>query len=455
MEDSTTKVVEVEEERETGTEFLYKLEDKPPFYETVVLSIQHVLAMFVGIITPPLIIAGVAGLNPLETGYFVSMALIISGVTTFFQVKQLGPFGSGLLAVQGTSFTFVPMAIVAANVGGLPLVLGMALITSPVEMILSRFLTQTRKIFPPVVSGTVVMLIGLGLIRVAITDIGGGAGATNFGSAQNLSMALFVLLVIVIANVYGKGIIKVGAIAIGLVVGYLVAIPLGMVNFAPIVEAGWITVPIPLKYGLSFNWALIIPWILAYIITTIETVGDLTAIAEVSCEPIEGEVHDKRLKRGVLLDGVGSALAAIFSTLPNTTFSQNTGVIQFSKIASRVVGYGVALVLILLGIFPKIGALVSVMPKPVLGGATIALFGMVAMAGMRIAVKDGLNDKKMFILAFSLALGLGVTFRPDIVNQLPEWMSVIFSSNITVGFLTAFILNLIIPEPKKMNQNKA
>ncbi|POZ88072.1 MULTISPECIES: uracil-xanthine permease family protein [Petrotoga] len=455
MEDSTTKIVEVEEERETGTEFLYKLEDKPPFYETVVLSIQHVLAMFVGIITPPLIIAGVADLNPLETGYFVSMALIISGVTTFFQVKQLGPFGSGLLAVQGTSFTFVPMAIVAANVGGLPLVLGMALITSPVEMILSRFLTQTRKIFPPVVSGTVVMLIGLGLIRVAITDIGGGAGATNFGSAQNLSMALFVLLVIVIANVYGKGIIKVGAIAIGLVVGYLVAIPLGMVNFAPIVEAGWVTVPIPLKYGLSFNWALIIPWILAYIITTIETVGDLTAIAEVSCEPIEGEVHDKRLKRGVLLDGVGSALAAIFNTLPNTTFSQNTGVIQFSKIASRVVGYGVALVLILLGIFPKIGALVSVMPKPVLGGATIALFGMVAMAGMRIAVKDGLNDKKMFILAFSLALGLGVTFRPDIVNQLPEWMSVIFSSNITVGFLTAFILNLIIPEPKKMNQNKA
>jgi NCS2 family nucleobase:cation symporter-2/xanthine permease XanP len=377
------------------------------------------------------------------------MALIISGVTTFFQVKQLGPFGSGLLAVQGTSFTFVPMAIVAANVGGLPLVLGMALITSPVEMILSRFLAQTRKIFPPVVSGTVVMLIGLGLIETAITDIGGGVGAIDFGNVQNLAIALFVLIIIVIANIYGKGIIKAGAVAIGLVAGYLVAIPLGMVDFAPIVEAGWVTVPIPFKYGLSFNWALIIPWILAYIITTIETVGDLTAIAEVSGEPIEGKIHDERLKRGVLLDGVGSALAAVFNTLPNTTFSQNTGVIQFSKISSRVVGYGVAIVLILLGVFPKIGALVSVMPKPVLGGATIALFGMVAMAGMKIATKGGLSDKKMFILAFSLALGLGVTFRPDIVNQLPEWMAVVFSSNITVGFLTAFILNLLIPEPKK------
>ncbi|WP_103077981.1 uracil-xanthine permease family protein [Petrotoga miotherma] len=445
MGDSATKTVE--EERET--EVLYKLEDRPPFYETVVLSIQHMLAMFVSIVTPPLIIAGAAGLDPLETGYFVSMALIISGVTTFIQVKRIGPLGSGLLVVEGTSFTFVPMAIVAANVGGLPLVLGMALVTSPVEMILSRFLAQTRKIFPPLVSGTVVMLIGFGLIEAAITDIGGGAGASDFGNIQNLSIALFVLIIIIIANVYGKGIIKAAAVAIGLMAGYLVAIPLGMVDFTPIVEAGWITVPVPFKYGLSFNWKLIIPWILAYIITTIETIGDQTAIAEVSGEPIEGEVHEERLKRGVLWDGVGSALAAVFNTLPNTSFSQNTGVIQLSKIASRVVGYGVAIILILLGIFPKIGALVSVMPAPVLGGATIALFGMVAMAGMKIAVKGGIDDRKMFILALSLALGLGVTFKPDIVNQLPEWMAVIFSSNITVGFLTAFILNLIMPEPKK------
>ncbi len=452
MKNGITKITE--EERET--EVLYKLEDKLPFYETVVLSIQHMLAMFVSIVTPPLIIAGAAGLDPLETGYFVSMALIISGITTFIQVKQIGPLGSGLLVVEGTSFTFVPMAIVAANVGGLPLVLGMALVTSPVEMILSRFLAQTRKIFPPLVSGTVVMLIGFGLIEAAITDIGGGAGASDFGNIQNLSIALFVLIIIIIANVYGKGIIKAAAVAIGLMAGYLVAIPLGMVDFTPIVEAGWITVPVPFKYGLSFNWKLIIPWILAYIITTIETIGDQTAIAEVSGEPIEGEVHEERLKRGVLWDGVGSALAAVFNTLPNTSFSQNTGVIQLSKIASRVVGYGVAIILILLGIFPKVGALVSVMPAPVLGGATIALFGMVAMAGMKIAVKGGIDDRKMFILALSLALGLGVSYRPDIVNRLPEWLAVIFSSNITVGALTAFILNLIMPEQKKeKNEYKA
>jgi len=444
-----TKKVSVNNE-----EVVYRLEDKPPFFETVILSIQHMLAMFVGIITPPLIIAGVAGLNPVETGYFVSMALIISGVTSFMQARKIGPLGVGMLAVQGTSFTFVPMAIVAANVGGLPLVLGMALITSPVEMILSRFLTQTRKIFPPVVSGTVVMLIGLGLIQTAVNDIGGGVGATDWGSVPNLLMALFVLIVIAIAHIYGKGIIKAGAVAIGLVAGYLLAIPLGMVDFAPVVESGWITAPIPFKYGLSIKWSLILPWILAYIITTVETVGDLTAIAEVSGEPVEGKVHDERLKRGILTDGVGSALAAVFNTLPNTTFSQNIGVIQLSKVASKVVGVGVAIVLMILGFFPKIGALVSVMPKPVLGGATIALFGMVATSGMRIALRGGLTDKKMFILAISLALGLGVTFRPDIVNQLPEWMAIIFSSNITVGALTAIVLNLLMPEPKNKKKNQ-
>ncbi len=432
---------------------MYKLEDRPPFGETLLLGFQHMLAMFVGIITPPLIIAGIAGLDSVETGFFVSMALIVSGVTSYIQSRKIGPVGSGLLGVHGTSFTFVPMAIAAANAGGLPLILGMALVTSPVEMILSRFLKQAKKLFPPVVTGTVVMLIGLGLMEAGITDFAGGAGAGDFGSVGNLLLGSFVLIIIIIANRYGKGLIKVGAVAIGLLAGYLVSIILGLIDFGPVASAGWFTIPVPFKYGLAFRWTHLLPWVLAYIITSIETIGDLTAVAEVSGEPIDGALHQERLSGGLMADGVGSAIAAIFNTLPNTTFSQNVGVIQLTKVGSRVVGYAVAGILIFLGFLPRIGALISVMPKPVLGGATIALFGMVATSGIKIVTRGGLTDRKLFILAIALSFGLGVTMKPEVVAQLPGWLSTVLSSGITVGAIIAVVLNLFLPAEENSIEN--
>ena len=428
---------------------VFGLLDKPPLIETALLGLQHMLAMFVGIITPPLIIAGVAGLNAAETGFFVSMALMVSGVTTYIQVTKMGPVGSGLLAVHGTSFTFVPMAIAAASQGGIPLVIGMGLVTSPVEMILSRFIKQTRKLFPPVVTGTVVMLIGLGLMEVGITDFGGGAGAENYGAPQNLLLGLFVLTIIIIANRFGKGLVKVGAVAIGLIIGYFVSIPLGLVDLTEVAEAGWLTIPQPFKYGISFDWALLAPWIMAYIITTVESIGDLTAVAEVSGEEVDNQQHIDRLSGGIMADGVGSALAAVFNSLPNSTFSQNIGVIQITRVGSKVVGIAVAAILFILGLVPKIGALVSVMPSPVLGGATIALFGMVATSGMKIVTKGGLTDRKIFILSIALSFGLGVTFRPEVVAQLPNILSTVLSSGITVGALIAITLNLILPKTEQ------
>ena len=428
---------------------VFGLLDKPPLIETALLGLQHMLAMFVGIITPPLIIAGVAGLNAAETGFFVSMALMVSGVTTYIQVTKMGPVGSGLLAVHGTSFTFVPMAIAAASQGGIPLVIGMGLVTSPVEMILSRFIKQTRKLFPPVVTGTVVMLIGLGLMEVGITDFGGGAGAENYGAPQNLLLGLFVLTIIIIANRFGKGLVKVGAVAIGLIIGYFVSIPLGLVDLTEVAEAGWLTIPQPFKYGISFDWALLAPWVMAYIITTVESIGDLTAVAEVSGEEVDNQQHIDRLSGGIMADGVGSALAAVFNSLPNSTFSQNIGVIQITKVGSKVVGIAVAAILFILGLVPKIGALVSVMPSPVLGGATIALFGMVATSGMKIVTKGGLTDRKIFILSIALSFGLGVTFRPEVVAQLPNILSTVLSSGITVGALIAITLNLILPKTEQ------
>ncbi len=428
------------------TEVYYTLEEKPPLGEILLLGFQHMLAMFVGIITPPLIIAGVVGLNAADTTFFVSMALIVSGVTTFIQCYKVGPIGSGLLGVQGTSFNFVPMAIAAGNAGGLPLIFGMGLLASPVEFIMSRFLKKARKYFPPIVSGAVVMLIGLSLVEVGLTDLAGGSGAENFGNPLNLVLGTFVLIIIIIANRFGNGLIKAGAIAIGLVIGYIVSIFFGMVDFTTVAETGWFTVPVPLKFGISFDLAHLLPWILAYIITSVETIGDLTAIAETSGEDVDSDLHGKRLSGGLLADATGSALAAIFNSMPNSTFSQNTGVIQMTKIGSRVVGYAVAGILIILGLFPKIGALITVMPSPVLGGATIALFGMVATSGMKIAIKGGLTDRKVFILAISLALGLGVIMKPSAVAELPEWISTLLSSGILVGGITAFLLNLVLPK---------
>ncbi|MGM0420596.1 MAG: uracil-xanthine permease family protein [Bacillota bacterium] len=433
---------------QTENKVVYALEDRPPLAETIVLGFQHMLAMFVGIITPPLIIAGVADLGPAETGFFVSMALIMSGVASYIQCKQFGPVGSGLLGVHGTSFTFVPMAIGAANAGGIPLVLGMALAASPVEMILSRFVKQARNVFPPVVSGTVVTLIGLSLIEVGIRDFGGGY-TDSFGAPINLAVGTFVLAVIIASNRFGKGLVKVGSVAIGLVAGYIVAIPLGMVDFQAVADAGWFTAPRPLYFGLSFSWGHLLPWILAYFITSIETMGDLTAIAENSGESVTGNLHQERLGRGMLADGIASALAAVFNTMPNTTFSQNVGVIQISKVGSRVVGYAVAVILIILGFVPKIGALVSVMPSPVLGGATLALFGMVATSGIRIVTKGGFSDRKLFILSIALSFGLGINYLPEVVEQLPELLSTVLSSGVTVGALLALGLNLLIPGRQK------
>ncbi|AGB41003.1 xanthine permease [Halobacteroides halobius DSM 5150] len=428
------------------SEEVYNLNNKPPFWETVLLGFQHMLAMFVGIITPPLIVCGVVGFNAIETSFIVSMTLIVSGITTYLQCTKLGPIGSGLLGVQGTSFTFVPMAIAAGSAGGLPLILGMSLVGSTVEMIVSRFIKQVKKYFPPVVSGTVVMMIGLSLMEVGITDFAGGQGVQNFGSPQNLMLGFFVLIIIILCNRFGTGVIKAGAIAIGITAGYIVSIFLGLINFGPIAEAGWFTIPIPLKYGIAFDWNHLLPFVLAYLVTSIETVGDLTAIANISGEPIEGELHAKRLSGGLLADACGSALAAIFNSLPNSTFSQNTGVIQITKVGSRVVGVAVAGFLVLLGLLPKFGAIISVMPASVLGGATVALFGMVATSGMKIAVKDGLTDRKLFILAIALSFGLGVTMKPEVVAQLPQWLSALASSGVAVGALFAFMLNLILPK---------
>lgn len=442
------------------SEVILGLNDKPPALQAFLAALQHLLAIFIGIVTPPLIIGGALELPPEYKAYIISMALFVSGMATFIQVKKFGPIGSGILSIQGTSFTFLGLSIgIGLSVkaaGGTPeqalgTIFGVALICSPVEMIFSRFIPLLKKIITPLVSGIVVTLIGLSLIRVGITDIGGGQWLlTNkpelFGNAQNLTLALIVLTTIIILNRSKNQWLRMGAIVAGLVLGYLAAAAMGLVQFGKLSNLGFFTAPIPFKFGFYISWGHVIPMALLYLITTVESIGDLTATSMVSGEPIEGEVYMKRIAGGVFGDGVNSALAGVFNSFPNTTFSQNNGVIQMTGVASRRVGFWIAGLLVIFGLFPVVGGLFSIIPNAVLGGATIIMFGTVAASGIRIIASSIIDRRGVLIMAISLGLGLGVAFRPEILGIFPTLVKQIFGSAITTGGLTAIFLNIVLPQ---------
>ncbi len=443
-----------------GSDLIYGLDDRPPVPNALFAAVQHVLASFVGIITPSLVVSGALGLEPVDTGFIISMSLFISGIATFIQTKRIGPVGSGLLSIQGTSFAFIG-PIIAAGLGvtgaggstseALGLIFGLCMIGSFVEMIFSRFVHLAQKIITPLVTGTVVTLIGLTLINVGITSMGGGFPAREagtFGSPQNLGLAFLVLITVIILNSTNITILRMSSIVIGLIVGYIVAIPMGLVSFGNLSDLSIFALPIPFRYGLSFDFAAFIPFAFLYLITIIESTGDLTATSIITNQPIRGEKYINRIKGGLLGDGVNSFIAACFNTFPNTTFSQNNGVIQLTGIGSRYVGFFIAGIFVLLGLFPVVGGVVQAMPQPVLGGATIIMFGTVAAAGIKILSTVNYTRRASLILAISLGMGLGVTFAPDILDQMPSLVKNIFSSGISAGGITALVLNSLLPGPR-------
>lgn len=447
----------LETEAPVEHDLIYGLEDKPPVRDAIFAAVQHVFACFVGIITPALIISGALELPPADSSYLVSMSLFVSGIATFIQAKKMGPVGSGLLSVQGTSFAFIGPIIAAGlaviGAGGTPqealgTIFGLCFIGSFIEMILSRFIQFASQIVTPLVTGIVVTLIGLTLVNVGLTSMAGGFAARaneTFGDPSNLLLAGLVLAIIVTLNNVRSTFLRMSSVAIGLLVGYMVAIPMGLVNFSNLAGLPAFTVPVPFKYGFGFNVAAFIPFAFLFLITTIESTGDLTATSLLTGQPIAGKKYFDRIQGGVLGDGVNSAIAAIFNTFPNTTFSQNNGVIQLTGIGSRYVGLFIAGVFVLLGLVPVVAGVFQTIPQPVLGGATIIMFGSVAVAGIKIISTVNLNKRASIILATSLALGLGVSVVPDALDKLPTLMKSIFSSGISTGGLVALFLNIVLP----------
>lgn len=442
--DKTSQTTQANSTKPNG--LIYGLNDRPPLRETFFAALQHLLAIFVAIITPPLIIANAIHSDQETTSFLVSMSLMVSGVATFIQCRRLGKIGCGLLCIQGTSFSFIGPIITAGLAGGLPAIFGATVAGSVVEMFVSRILKYARRIITPLVSGIVVTLIGMSLIKVGIISCGGGnASAPDFGSLQNIGIALMVLVIIIIFNRSSNRFLRMGSIVIGLIVGYAVSWWLGMVDFSSIQSYAGINYPQPFKYGLSFDFSSILGLGLVYLITSIEAYGDITANSLISEEPVEGETFIKRAEGGILADGFNSMIAGLFfSSFPNSIFAQNNGMIQLTGVASRYVGYFIAALLIILGVFPAIGNVFSLMPAPVLGGATLLMFGTVAAAGIRIIASQTINRKATLVMAISFAMGLSVEMVPDILKQLPDSLQSIFSSGITTGGLTAIITNMVI-----------
>ena len=443
-------------ETSNSSDLIYGLNDRPKPGPALLAALQHVLAAFVGIITPPLIIGSALGLTA-HLPYLISMALMVSGVGTFIQARRPFGIGAGMICLQGTSFAFLGAVLSAGFLvkqrGGSPedimaMIFGVCFFGAVVQIVLSRFIGQLRRVITPLVTGIVITLIGISLIKVGITDLGGGFNAADFGAPTNLALGLFVVLTIILLNRSNTPWVRLSAIIIGLALGSLAAWFSGKLVPQALPDLPLVSLPIPFRFGFNFDWSAFLPIALIYLISSIETVGDLTANCMIARQPISGPSYIGRLKGGVLGDGVSCMIAATLSAFPNTTFAQNNGVIQLTGVASRYVGLYIGAVLFCLGLFPMIGAVLQQIPKPVLGGATLVMFGSVAAAGVRILAQAPLDRRSMLIIATSFGVGLGIAAQPNLLHLMPTLVQNLFDSAITSGGLTAIVLCLLLPESK-------
>ena len=448
-------------EQKDQLDLVYGLNDRPKPFVAFLAAFQHLLAIIVPIVTPGLLICLALGVSKEDTNMILSMSLVISGIATFLQCKRVGPFGAGLLIVQGTSFNFIgPIigigsAMVAAGTpveSVMAAIFGVVIAGSFIEMGVSQILPWIKRLITPLVTGIVVLLIGLTLIKVGLTSMGGGYGAMKdgtFANADNLIMSCTVLGLIILLNRLKITWIKSSAILIALIVGYALAGFMGHLDFSGLKDAPLIQIPSPMHFGLDFSWSLFIPMAFIYLVTSLEAIGDVTATSKLSNEPVDGPKWMQRIKGGVLVNGANSFLAGIFNTFPSSVFAQNNGVIQLTGIASRYVGIWVAALLVILGFLPIVAGVIQAVPQAVLGGAVMVMFGAVAASGINILSGVNLDRRALLIIAISLGLGLGVAQVPDILAHMPELFRNIFSSGVATGGIAALLLNIILPETKK------
>ena len=451
----------------------YSFEGKMPLGQAIPLGLQHVLAMFVGNLTPLLIIGGACGI--MGGTEFVNLqisllqnAMIIAGIVTLVQLYAIGPCGGKVPIIMGTSSGFIGVfssvvATMGSGVVAYGAIMGASIIGGIFEGILGFFLKPLRRFFPSVVTGTVVLSIGLSLIAVGINSFGGGFKTKDFGSMENLGLGLFVLIVILFFKHGTKGFFSSSSILLGIIAGYIAAFIMGMVlpttgvtakgvtftkswvlNWDKVANAGWFAVPDFMPVDIIFDMRAIIPVCIMFIVTAVETVGDISGVMEGG---LEREATDKELAGGVICDGLGSSFAALFGVLPNTSFSQNVGLVAMTKVVNCFALATGAVFLILCGLIPKLGALVSIMPQSVLGGAAVMMFSSIVVSGIQLITKEKLTPRNLTIVAVALGVGYGMGANPGILAHAPAAVKLIFGgSGIVPAALVAIILNIVLPQ---------
>jgi uracil-xanthine permease len=431
---------------------VYGLEDRVPLGAALLVSVQQVAAMVVGTITPPLILARLLELQPSDTAYLISMALLSSALGALLQTTRPGPVGSGLLSVTGTSFAFVQPLVQAGREGGLALMLGLSLTTAPAQMLLAPFVPRLRRVFTPVVSGVVVLLIGLSLIPSAMTSVAAPLSPTAPGWASAV-VALTVMAVVAAAQLLDRPWARLASVLLGIAAGYLASALCDGLHAPEPGDGAWLRLPKILPHGFAFRAELVLPFAFIYLVSSLEAVGDMTATAQLSGLDTESPEHWKRMRGGVLADGLTCLTSALLGALPSTTYAQNNGVIQITGVASRRIGPLMAAILALLGLFPAVGRWVTAMPPPVLGALALMLFGLVAVSGLRLLLRTGLTHRDALLVALSLGVGLGAPSQPRLFAALPAAFRALFESGIAAGGVTALLLNLVMPKPSEAGRD--
>ena len=414
--------------------------------------------MFISNVTPAIIIAGVAGFGFGAPGadipaliYLIQMAMLFAGVATLIQTIGIGPVGARLPIVQGTSFAFLPVmipAMIGAGTAGLAGLMTGVLIGGLFHAFLGLFVGRIRFALPPLVTGLIVLMIGLLLIKVGIQYAAGGAGDFNmskpsWGGASNWFQAGVVIFVTLGLKFFTRGLLSVAAVLIGLIAGYVVAYLMGDVSMGGVGRAGWFELPSPFKFGFELNWAIIIGMCLMAFISAIETVGDVSGITKGGAGR---EATDEEVVGATFADGIGTAIAGVFGSLPNTSFSQNVGLIAMTGVMSRHVVTIGAIFLIICGLIPKVGAIINTVPIQVLGGGVIVMFGMVAAAGASMLSDVTWNSRNMVIFAVSLSVGLGLQQVPNAMSFLGDTARILLTSGLLPAAFIAIVLNLLLPE---------
>lgn len=421
-----------------------------PIGQLATLGLQHVLAMYAGAVAVPLIIGSAVGLTPEHLAMLVAADLFTCGLATLLQAIGIGPYiGIKLPAILGCTFAAVGPLIIIGQKFGMPTAYGSIIVAAIIVILIAPLYGKILKFFPTVVTGTVVTMIGLSLINVGVTSIGGGAGAKDFGSMRNLLLAAFVMIVVLISNKYFKGFFQAISVLNGIILGTIVAGFMGMVDFSVVTNAKWISFVKPFNFGVpKFNIGSIIMMTFVMLVVMIESTGTFLGIGQV-CDK---EITEKDIVKGIRAEGIATILGGIFNSFPYTTFNQNLGLLALSKVASRFVVVASGIILVALGLIPKFAALATIIPQPVIGGATTIMFAMVAVAGVKmLSVVDFNKNSHMLVVACSIGLGLGITAVPTLLNHTPQIFQSIFSSGIVSASVLAVILNAWLNHGEKVD----